>query len=73
MVFVLATRDPADAKFDPLGTQTIDAGVQPVIERWLATEPVEKAFGVLRASWDELLSVLHVETPDADTNRMVNI
>jgi len=44
-----------------------------VIERWLATEDVERAFGALRGSWDELLSVLHVETPDPDTDRMVNI
>ena len=73
--FVLGySENPTDAKFDPPGTQTINkARVRPVIERWLATEEVERAFGALRDSWDDLLSVLTVDTPDPDTNRMVNI
>jgi cellobiose phosphorylase len=75
VVFVLGySENPTDAKFDPPGTQTINkARVRPVIERWMATEEVERAFGALRDSWDDLLSVLTVDTPDPDTNRMVNI
>ena len=75
VVFILGySENPTDAKFDPPGTQTINkARVRPVIERWLATEEVERAFGALHDSWEELLSVLRVETPDPDTDRMVNI
>ncbi len=75
IVFVLGySENPPDAKFDPPGSQTIDKRrVRPVIKRWLQPETVEQGLAALRCSWDELLSVLHVETPDADTNRMVNI
>jgi cellobiose phosphorylase len=75
VVFVLGySENPTDAKFDPPGTQTINkARVRPVIERWLETGEVERAFGALRDSWGDLLSVLQVETPDPDTDRMVNI
>ncbi len=75
VIFLLGySENPAEAKFDPPGTQTINkARVRPVIDRWLAATEVERAFGALRESWDELLSVLEVETPDPDTDRMVNI
>jgi cellobiose phosphorylase len=75
IVFVLGYfENPPDAKFDPPGSQTIDKErVRPVIERWLQPETVEQGLVALRCSWDELLSVLHVETPDEDANRMVNI
>jgi cellobiose phosphorylase len=75
VVFILGySENPPEAKFDPPGTQTINkARVRPVIERWLATEEVERALRTLRDSWDELLSVFEVDTPDPDTNRMVNI
>ena len=66
VIFVLGySENPADEKFDPPGSQTINkARVRPVIERWLRTDEVERAFGALKESWDELLSVLQVETPD---------
>jgi cellobiose phosphorylase len=75
VIFILGySENPTDAKFDPPGTQTINKSrVRPVIERLLAAEEVERAFGGLRAGWDELLSVFQVETPDPDTDRMVNI
>ena len=75
VIFILGySENPTEAKFDPPGTQTINkARVRPVIERWLATEEVERAFAALRDSWQDLLSVLCVDTPDPDTNRMVNI
>ena len=74
VIFVLGySENPADAKFDPPGSQTINkARVRPVIERWLRAEQVEDAFVALGKAWEELLSVLQVETPDVDTNRMVN-
>ncbi|MGA2530570.1 MAG: glycosyl transferase [Acidimicrobiales bacterium] len=75
VVFVLGySENPAESKFDPPGSQTIDkARVRPVIERWLRPAEVEEAFGALKDSWSELLSVLRVETPDPDTDRMINI
>jgi cellobiose phosphorylase len=75
VIFLLGySENPAEAKFDPPGTQTINkARVRPVIDRWLAATEVERAFGALHDSWDEILSVLKVETPDPDTDRMVNI
>ena len=75
VIFLLGySENPADAKFDPPGTQTINkARVRPVIEKWLKTQEVESALIALRDSWDEDLSVFQVETPDPDTNRMVNI
>ncbi|MEU7873879.1 glycosyl transferase [Dactylosporangium sp. NPDC049140] len=66
--------NPKDAKFDPPGSQTINKHmVRPVIERWLRQETVDAGFAALRENWDRLLGGLQVETPDGDTNRMVNI
>lgn len=74
VIFVLGySENPAGEKFDPPGSQTINkARVRPVIDRWLRGAEVERALAELRESWEELLSVLSVETPDADTDRMVN-
>ncbi len=66
--------NPRDAKFDPPDSQTINKRmVRPVIERWLNPETVAAGLEELRESWTGLLSTLHVDTPDPDTNRMVNI
>ena len=75
IIFVLGySENPAAEKFDPPGSQTIDkTRVRPVIERWLMPSEFDRGLRVLRESWDELLSVLKVETPDPDTDRMVNI
>ncbi|MCU7724903.1 glycosyl transferase [Actinoplanes sp. KI2] len=75
VIFVLGyAENPRDEKFDPPGSQTINKRyVRPVIERWLRPETVRQGFAELGAYWDRLLGVLRVTTPDADTNRMVNI
>jgi cellobiose phosphorylase len=75
VIFVLGYwENPADAKFDPPDSQTINkTGVLPVIQRWLRPETVEAGLAALRASWDDLLGVLRVDTPDTETDRMVNI
>ncbi len=73
MIFLLGYwENPRDAKFEAPGIIN-KALVRPVIERWLRPETVAAGFASLTASWDELLDVLRVGTPDADTNRMVNI
>jgi cellobiose phosphorylase len=75
VVFLLGYgENPKDDKFDPPGSQTLNkTRVRPVIERWLRPESVEEGFAALRREWDTLLSVLQVQTPDQDTDRMVNI
>ncbi|MGE5263460.1 MAG: GH36-type glycosyl hydrolase domain-containing protein [Acidobacteriota bacterium] len=75
LLFVLGYHEnPPDAKFDPPGSQTIDRRtVKPVIAKYLDRANVDAAFEGLRAYWDRLLAQLQVDTPDAHTNRMVNI
>jgi cellobiose phosphorylase len=73
VIFVLGYwENPRDAKFEAPGVIS-KSGVRPQIEHWLRPETVRTAFTDLRAYWDDLLGVLHVDTPDADSNRMVSI
>jgi cellobiose phosphorylase len=73
VIFLLGySENPRDAKFEAPGVIS-KARVRPVIERWLRPETVRQGFADLRAYWDGLLGVLHAETPDTDTNRMVSI
>ena len=66
--------NPTEHKFDPPGSETIDKRtVRPIIARYLQPANVESAFSALRSYWDGLLHVLHVDTPDLHTDRMVNI
>ena len=75
VIFLLGYwENPREAKFDPPGSQVLNkALVRPVIDRWLRPEAVAEGFSRLRESWSSRLSVLQVDTPDQDTNRMVNI
>jgi cellobiose phosphorylase len=75
VIFVLGYRENVDdVKFDPSGSQTINKRtVKPIIARYLQPDNVDAAFAALRAYWNGLLGVLQVDTPDAHTNRMVNI
>ena len=75
VVFLLGYwENPRDQKFDPPGSNTVNKKlVRPVIDRWLQPAEVTEAFQRLRESWTGLLSTLQVDTPDGDTNRMVNI
>jgi cellobiose phosphorylase len=75
IIFLLGYHEnPNGEKFDPPGSQRINKSlVKPVIEHYLQPENVQKAFIDLGHAWDRLLDHLHVQTPDPDTNRMVNI
>jgi cellobiose phosphorylase len=75
IVFLLGYgENPADAKFDPPGSQTIDKRlVRPVIERHLRPDVVDAAFDRLRDHWDTLLGSLQVATPSVHLDRMVNV
>jgi len=75
VIFLLGYHEnPANEKFDPPLSQTINKRtVQPVIARYLQADKVEQSFQELQAYWNGLLGRLQVHTPDAHTNRMVNI
>jgi cellobiose phosphorylase len=61
-------------KFNPPSSQSINSvNVEPVINRYLTSEQVDRAYDALTASWDGLLRVYQVQTPDQHTNRMVNL
>ncbi|HVM48132.1 MAG TPA: hypothetical protein VMU04_08895 [Candidatus Acidoferrum sp.] len=75
VIFLLGYHENAvDQKFDPPDSQRITKRtVKPLIARYLAVENVDAAFEALRASWDGLLGIYQVQSPDVHTNRMVNI
>ena len=75
VVFLLGYHEnPADRKFDPPGSQTIDKRtVKPIIATYLDRANVHAAFEALRANWDALLGVFHVLSPDQHADRMVNV
>jgi cellobiose phosphorylase len=73
VIFLLGYwENPHDAKFSAPGVINKSL-VQPVIDRWLDPAAVEAGFAALQAAADEVLGVLQVDTPDVDTNRMVNV
>ena len=75
ILFLLGyAENPADAKFDPPGSQTINkARVRPVIDRYRRPAEVDAAFQRLRDHWDGLLDTLQVTTPSEHVDRMVNV
>jgi len=75
LAFVLGYHEnPRDRKFDPPESQILNkATVRPLIARYLNPAQADAAFDRLRAWWEELLGALQVATPDAHTDRMVNI
>lgn len=75
VIFLLGySENPVGDKFDPPGSQCLNKSrVRPVIERWLRPETVEKGIADLARYWDGVLGTFEIETPDEDTNRMVNI
>ncbi len=75
IIFILGYHEnPVDQKFDPPGSQTINKKtVKPIIDHYLNPQNVQTAFDKLQASWDHLLNIYRVTTPDIHTNRMVNI
>ena len=75
VVFLLGySENPADAKFEPPGSTTIDKRrVRPLIERYLSSEEVDDALAHLGEHWDRLLSTLQIATPSPHADRMINI
>jgi cellobiose phosphorylase len=75
IIFILGYyENPRDEKFDPPGSQTVNKrGVLPVIQRYMKSDEVDKAFLSLKAYWENFLGQVQVETPNEHVNRMVNI
>ncbi len=75
IIFVLGYHEnPRDQKFDPPDSQIVNKRtVKPIIAKYRDSAHVDAAFENLRQYWKSLLGILQVETPDAHTNRMVNI
>jgi cellobiose phosphorylase len=75
VIFLLGySENPPAEKFDPPNSQTINKRrVTPVIQKYLKPKEVDAAFLALREYWDGVLGRLQVNTPDTNTNRMVNI
>jgi cellobiose phosphorylase len=75
VIFLLGYHEnPKELKFDPPGTQRINIKtVKPIIENYSRPEVVTEAFEALRDYWGRLLDTFQVSTPDAQTNRMVNV
>jgi cellobiose phosphorylase len=66
--------NPADQKFDPPESQTINKKtLLPVIRKYLAGPNADAAFEQLKSHWNTLLGTFQVQTPSADADRMVNI
>jgi cellobiose phosphorylase len=75
IVFLLGYHEnPADAKFSPPGSQTINKQtVLPVIEKYLDVNQVDAGFNALQEAWDGLLGVMQVKSPNEHVDRMVNV
>ncbi len=75
VIFILGYHEnPVDEKFELPDSQIINKrSAWPIIKKYLQPEEIEKSFQDLREYWDRLLNKFQVATPDAHTNRMVNI
>ncbi len=75
VLFVLGYHEnPRDAKFEDVTLQVLNKRtVKPILARYTDVGEVEGAFAALQIHWDALLARFQVQTPDAETNRMVNI
>ena len=75
VIFLLGYQEnPVDDKFDPPGSQTINKRrALQTIRRYTQPGQVDEVFATLRTYWSGLLERFQVESPDAHTNRMVNI
>ena len=75
VLFILGYQEnPKDDKFDPPGSQTVNKkSAKKALEKYLQPATADKAFEELRDYWTGLLGKLQVTTPEAHTNRMVNI
>jgi len=75
IIFLLGYQEnPKNEKFSDAAHQVLNKQrVLPTIKKYSNQQTVDDALAELKNYWDNLLSVMQVETPDEHTNRMVNI
>ncbi len=75
IIFILGYfENPLDQKFDPeFPLQINKHNVRPIINRYLNSAHLETALTDLKLFWEGILDQYQVDSPDQDTNRMVNI
>ncbi len=73
LIFVLGyIENPDEEKWESYGIIN-KKPAEKLFGKYAADADVEKAFNELKAYWDNLLSIYHVESGDEKVNRMVNI
>ena len=74
LVFILGYVEmPATEKFEADGKTINKVKSNAMIEKYNTPEKVAAGLAELRETWDKLLGILNVDTPDDKVNRMVNI
>ena len=74
LVFILVYVEmPAAEKFEADGKTINKVKSNAMIEKYNTPEKVAAGLAELRETWDKLLGILNVDTPDDKVNRMVNI
>lgn len=74
LVFILGYVEmPVDQKFEADGKTINKVKSNAMIEKYNTPEKVAAGLAELRETWDKLLGILNVDTPDDKVNRMVNI
>lgn len=74
LVFILGyVENPVEEKFEADGVTINKIRAHAMIDKYNTPEKVAAGLAELKSTWDTLLGILNVETPDDKVNRMVNI
>ena len=74
LIFILGyAENPVDKKFEADGKTLNKEVAHAMIEKYNTPEKVASGLAELKATWDKLLGIYTVNTPDEKVNRMVNI
>ena len=74
LIFILGyAENPVDKKFEADGKTLNKEVAHAMIEKYNTPEKVAEGLAELKATWDKLLGIYTVNTPDEKVNRMVNI
>ena len=74
LIFILGYVEmPVEEKFEADGKTINKVKALAMIDKYNTPEKVAAGLAELKATWDNLLGILNVDTPDDKVNRMVNI
>jgi cellobiose phosphorylase len=74
LIFILGyAENPVEKKFEADGKTLNKEVAHAMIEQYNTPEKVAAGLAELKATWDKLLGIYTVDTPDEKVNRMVNI